>query len=263
LARQASELELWAGLEIDALHAHTLAFVDEAIYRPDPGAEKLYDAVHIAQAGAFKRHELAVGVPNLALITYNARPHAGDLAALAARYRRLSYVNHGPGGHVLLTGEEVRNIVVRARCGLLLSEAEGATNAAMEYFLCGVPLVTTPSAGGRDVMYESGHVQIVEPSPGAVEAAVAHFVACAPDPLDIRRSALAKTRPHRRRMIEWLSVLAGRDLFALADGDLWLPQFCDKLREGWTLSVREDGTADARRISRPAPPRSAAITTPS
>jgi hypothetical protein len=256
IAREASELASWGKLHVSALHAHNLAFVDESIYRPDPAAPKLYHAVHNAQADAFKRHELALGVPNLALITYQARPGGPDLAALTARYRQLAYVNQGPDGLVFLTGEAVRDIVVKAHCGLLLSQAEGATNAVMEYFLCGVPLVTTPSIGGRDVMYEPGHVQIVEPSAAAVEAAVARFVAESPDPLAIRASALAKTRAHRRRMIEWLSAVAERDLFALADDDLWLPQFCDKLRESWVLRLCEGAAADARRISRPARPRS-------
>ena len=250
------DLEAMASRGIDAILAHTLAFVDEQIFAPRPDLEKIYDAVHIARTDAFKRHHLALGVPKLALISYATDATQPSVGLLAGQYRRLAYVNWSPQtGHFWLSAGQTGDIVAQARCGLVLSAEEGPNNATMEYLLCGVPVVTTPSVGWRDVMYDPRHVAIVEPEAAAVEAAVAHFAAHPPDPNEVRRSALAKTRVHRQRVIDWLSRIVGEDLTPRADDSLWLPQFCDKLRNGWTLEPRGDGTADARPLGEAPKPR--------
>jgi hypothetical protein len=248
-----------AGLGVSAVHANNLAFIDEQIYFPEPGAPKLYDAVHNARTNAFKRHELALGVPNLALISYDSKvpgDNAPSVAEVASRYRHLAYVNRTEAGDQWLDGAATRSIVCRSRCGLMLSDVEGPNNASMEYFLCGVPLVSTTSKGGREAMYDPRHVVVVEPTQQAVEAAVASYVLSAPDPEEIRASALAKTRPHRRRLIAWLSGVVGEDLLPRADESLWLPQFCDKLREVWVLEDLGGEQAKAFRHLRPDRPRS-------
>jgi hypothetical protein len=242
MATSAADVDHMAGLGVESICAHNGAFIDERIYFPEPGATKVFDAVHTAQTKPFKRHELAYGVPNLALITY-AEPGAEPVGDLVARYRHLKYVNYSEsGGCVGLDGAQVRRVVGQARCGLILSEEEGPNNASMEYFLCGVPLVTTPSRGGREELYDPRHVAVVEPTAEAVEAAVAAFQVAAPDPREIRAAALARARPHRQRLIAWLSNVVGEDLFTQADENLWLPQFHDKLRKSWLFDVRPEGS---------------------
>lgn len=249
MAGTESDATLMAGLGVEAIHAHNSAFIDERIFYPEPGATKLFDAVHNAQTKAFKRHELAYGVRNLALITYAQSGASETVADLVQRYRDLRYVNYSERvGYQMLDGDQIRRVVSQARCGLVLSEVEGPNNASMEYFLCGVPLVTTPSRGGREAMYDPRHVAIVEPTPQAVEAAVAAFAASAPDPQEIRQSALARARPHRERLITWLSGIVGEDLFKQADKNLRLPQFCDKLRKTWRLEPQPNGCFEAHQI---------------
>ncbi|HXQ28619.1 MAG TPA: hypothetical protein VN848_05060, partial [Gemmatimonadales bacterium] len=177
---------------VGAIWACNSAFVDERLYYPELEQPKLYDAVHNARTDAFKRHELAHGVNNLALITFAVFGSTDSIADLAARYRGLRYVNYSSeGGHRFLDAHAVRRLLSQSRCGLLLSAIEGATNATVEYALCGIPLVTTRSEGGRDVMYDPGHVTIVEPAASAVEAAVETYRTSVPDPLEIRAAALA------------------------------------------------------------------------
>ncbi len=239
-----------ADLGVDAVWAHNTAFVDEHVFYPEAGVAKLYDAVHNAQTGAFKRHELAYGVPNLALITYSVAETGDTVGELVRRYRSLSYANYSAqDGLRSLDGDGIRSVLSRARCGLALSALEGPHNASMEYFLCGLPLVTTPALGGREAMYDARHVTIVEPRAEAVEAAVAAYQESAPDPMEIRTSALAKAREHRARLITWLSNLAGEDLFRLADENLWLPQFRDKLRRTWRVEGLPQGRFEARPVS--------------
>jgi glycosyltransferase involved in cell wall biosynthesis len=211
------------------------------------GEPKLYRALLNSQSREFKRHDLAFNVKNLAWITYNEVGIADRIGELVAQYRYLDYVNYSQEtGSVLLDGAQLRRILNRARCGLALSGEEGPNNASMEYFLCGLPLVTTPAKGGREEMYDPRHVRIVAPEPDAVEHAVAYFCAHPIDPMEIRASALRKAMPHRARLIEWLSGVASRDLLAESGDNYWLPQFCDKFRQTWEIDEQDDGswTAD-------------------
>lgn len=236
-----------AELGLETIVANNAAFVDDRIFFPEPGAAKRFDAVHNAQTKAFKRHELAYGVPNLALVTYAEQGAPVSVAELAARYRHLAYVNHSAeAGHQMLDGGQLRAVLSQARCGLLLSEVEGPNNATMEYFLCGLPLVTTPSAGGRDALYDPRHVTVVPPEPEAVEAAVAAYARAAPDPAEVRAAVLERARPHRARLIAWLSGVVGEDLLPTASETLWLPQFHNKLRQIWRLDTDADGRTQAR-----------------
>lgn len=249
MAPTAAYTDYVSSLGMAAIHAHNGAFISERIFCPEPDTPKAFDAVHNAQTQPFKRHELAYGVPNLALITYVGQFAAESVADIVANYRDLKFANYSAReGYRSLDGNQIRHIVNQARCGLVLSELEGPNNASMEYFLCGVPLVSTPSRGGREAMYDPRHVAIVEPTPKAVETAVARFWASAPDPEEIRAAALAKARPHRSRLIAWLSEIVGEDLLGQADENLWLPQFRDKLRQIWRLDERPDGRLDAREI---------------
>lgn len=217
---------------LDGLHVHTNAFIDHRIFRPVPQTKRL-PAIHVASVEPFKRHRLAWGVEDIGVITYDWRKqqHYAELVG----YRRLGYANFSiVDEHCILGGRlkpaEVASIVAAARCGLILSAKEGQNNASTEYLLCGIPVVSTPSVGGRDAMFDPAHTRIVEPDPRAVEAAVAEYQADAPDPLEIREAVMRKIRGHRRRFISWLSGIAGRDLLADADEDYWIPQFTNKLK---------------------------------
>ena len=48
--------------------------------------------------------------------------------------------------------------------GGVFSEEEGACWASSEYLLCGLPVVSTHSRGGRDVWYSGHNSLIVEPT---------------------------------------------------------------------------------------------------
>lgn len=217
---------------LDSLNVHTNAFIDHRIFTPVAQAKQL-PAIHVACVEPFKRHWLAWRVQDIGVITYDWRKqqHYAELAG----YQRLGYANFSVvDGHCRidrwLKSAEVASIVSTARCGIILSAKEGQNNASTEYLLCGIPVISTPSVGGRDAMFDPAHTRIVDPDPHAVEAAVAEYQATAPDPFEIRASVMRKIREHRRRFIEWLSVIAGQDLLTSADDDLWIPQFTNKLK---------------------------------
>lgn len=137
--------------------ANPSIFIDEKIFRPMPpfdGSGYVFGAIYNARMEAYKRHELATRVDNLALV-YDCGPD-GKLSAKETEVRRLlpgaRYLNHelGGGSYLRLNEPQIAQQLNRARCGLCLSAHEGEMRASMEYLLCGLPVVSTRSLGDRD-----------------------------------------------------------------------------------------------------------------
>jgi glycosyltransferase involved in cell wall biosynthesis len=220
---------------ISSIWCNHNAFLYERIFTPVVDVEKIYDAVYVGRLVPFKRHELAAGVPRMAVISGTHGVEDAYATACIAGYEDLRFVNFEPGtGITRLTPVQVSRILIEARCGLALSETEGAMYASAEYLLCGLPVVTTPSTGGRDAFFHSDYVETVEPVPSPVAEAVARFNARRDDPWAIRNRTLELFKPHRKRLIEWMSEVTGEDLVQRADENLWLPSFVNKLRTWWS-----------------------------
>lgn len=174
------------------------AWLDEnAVMRPMPGTEKLYDAIYVGRRSAFKRHMLAKNVQSLALVA--GINHGNNIAPAP---EDVAYMNAAP-----LSQDEVCEKINQSHVGLILSEREGACFASSEYLLCGIPVVSTPSKGGRDVWYNADNSIICAPEPEAVAEAVLSLKADRPDPMHIREMHIAQSQLHRARFIKQLSRL--------------------------------------------------------
>jgi glycosyltransferase involved in cell wall biosynthesis len=136
---------------------------------------KKYDAIYTARFVPFKRHYLCSEIDNLALV-------AGDAWGDEIRdIPKHSYLNEKP-----LTADEVVVKVNESKCGLILSEFEGACYASSEYLLCGVPVVSTWSHGGRDIWYNSYNSIICDADPAKISSAVKALGSKNRDPTRIR-----------------------------------------------------------------------------
>lgn len=226
-----TELLLQAGLR--ASHVHKNAFIDDSVFRIMDISCKRYPAIHIANIEKFKRHYLAWGIEDIAVITYNFRIEE-DLTELSG-YKKLGFANFEYSTKIKnlkpeLTPHEVAKIINISNCGLILSESEGANNASTEYLLCGVPVVSTLSIGGRDEFFTSNNSLIVDPNPDAVERAVNFFNSSKVDPHAIRDEVMIKIRKHRKLFLELLSAYSNQNLFLEATENYWHHIFKNKLR---------------------------------
>ncbi|MDZ4736227.1 MAG: glycosyltransferase [Rhodospirillaceae bacterium] len=179
LATSEMEMYLLAEKGRPSLLGSGLIFTDERVWRiveasvPRIG---LFDAVYSARLATSKRHSLATGVPRLILVY----PHTIEIENDAAYRRALSvlpnayYANHafGKGSYKLLDPVDVIRLFAHAATGLCLSAAEGCMRVSMEYLLCGLPVVSTRSIGGRDRYLENAYCRIVRDEPDAIAAAV-------------------------------------------------------------------------------------------
>lgn len=166
------------------------SFLDENKFKI-VSSEKLYDAVYTARLVPFKRHYLASNIKSLALI-------AGD--AYGAKIEELPdhlYLNPSP-----LNTDDVIQKISESKVGLLLSQFEGACYSSSEYLLCGLPVVSTWSHGGRDIWYNDYNSIICDESPDAVLNAVNKLKAVSRDPEKIRNMHINLMREMRVNFID-------------------------------------------------------------
>lgn len=189
---------------LPTLHVNNSAFVDESIFRPLPGRQVRFDAVYDARLSRFKRHELAAEVPNLALVTYlhDRKVNPDHRTAIAPIVSRAHVFNGDPfsDAYRTLTPEEVNHAINQCGVGLALSREEGAMLASMQYLLAGLPVVSTPSEGGRDDFYHPDYVRIVDTTSRAVAEAVSDLRHCKVAPEEIRARTLERVWEHRERL---------------------------------------------------------------
>lgn len=196
------------------------AWLDEDLVMKPQDVPKEYDAVYVARRSPFKRHMLASKVPNLALV---AGINHGNAEVEVPPHR---YINDRQ-----LTADEVCLMINKGRCGLILSEIEGACFASSEYLLCGVPVVSTPSFGGRDVWYNEYNSIISEPNEDAIAAAVEELVRWPRNPERIRQMHIEKAAHYRNKFIAILEEIFKR--FGVSDidaGTYFKDNFFHKLR---------------------------------
>ena len=204
--------------------------VSETIFRPLANAMIEFDAIYNAKFFPFKRHQLAAKIDRVAYLSYavesavklDADPNCQRKLLAAALTQSPSHTLLNPladGLPVRLTRGEVNAALNRAAVGLCLSEVEGANYASMEYMLAGLPVVSTPSRGGRDVYFDPDYCLICEPNAAAVCDAVKAIKARKLSREFIRARTLAKIEPQRRRFLtlvdDMIASLGGQRRFGI------------------------------------------------
>ncbi|UJX42224.1 glycosyltransferase [Desulfovibrio sp. JY] len=192
---------------------HHNAFLDERLFRCLPGVPKDLDAIYTARLEKFKRHELARNIPSWGLLYFLPREKPRQQRAYLQRLRAMmpgmATLNHDPvtDAYRFLSPQETCRAYNRARVGLCLSSMEGGNYSTTEYMLCGLPVVSTPSKGGRAYFLDPEISRVASPSPEAVAAAVAELIALKIPPQEIRLRALLKLREQRSNFICLISSI--------------------------------------------------------
>lgn len=189
--------------------------VSEEIFRPLPEVPVEFDAIYNARFVSDKRHELAAELDKVAYLAYSE-----PQATRQKDFRTLWPQTHARcPSHVLLNDlsdglpvrkspEEVNFALARSETGLILSEVEGASYAAMEYMLAGLPVVSTPSVGGRHVYFDPDYTITCQPDPRSVREAVTALKQRQIPREFIRKRTLEKIAPERRRFLELVNDIS-------------------------------------------------------
>jgi glycosyltransferase involved in cell wall biosynthesis len=172
-------------------------YIDADTFKP-MDCEKKYQAIYVAVLHKYKRHFLAGKIQNMLCITggsFDTEKYKQQMPHAVFANRRFSKT-------------ELALALNSASCSLALSKVEGGMLVSFESLLCGIPVVSTPSKGGRDLFFNSYNCLIAEPNAQSVADAVCHFQAHRPDPHQIRSQALQDLEPHRLRFCQYVSQLA-------------------------------------------------------
>lgn len=279
------EKALLEQLGLPALFLNKNFMVSDQIFRPLPGVGMEFDAIYNARFIAPKRHELAAAVPRVAYVTYlEPVPSRGELfrrryAEVLARNPDHVLLNEMVDGlPIRMSHQQVNAALGRAAVGLVLSEVEGSSYASMEYMLAGLPVVSTPSRGGRDIFFDPEYCIVCEPDPVAVRDAVAALRARNIPRELVRARTLARIEPDRQRFLAMVDDLidqlggerrhGGRPWpFGDISGITWLPfkehlaAFAERLRAdlGEELGLGAGALAEVQLEARELRPIVAAI----
>jgi hypothetical protein len=211
-------------------------FRDETVFRPLADSQPLYDAVNNSRLSPAKRPELAAEIRSLCVISYY-NSFEGLPAEFHRRHGQLKVLMPGAvfinrlteAGCEFLSAAEVNRIYSQARVGLCLSAVEGQMFASIEYLLAGLPIVSTPSLGGRDYFFDPDYCAIVEPDPRQVRDAVAAMIGRAVPRERIRAKTMEKVARERGRFIAYV-----QDIIERRGGKMdFSAAFPRLLRDGW------------------------------
>ena len=186
----------------ECVWCHQNAFLDPRRYPLAKGARR-FDAIYVARITPFKRHALAVKVPNLHLVGSHSQR---ETAYFQEIMRTVPYARWDKNVFPWLVGRRM----AMASCGLALSSIEGAMFACGEYSLCGLPVVNTKNIGGRDLMLPEFAVFHAEDTPESVAEGVEHWKANPVPPQEIREAFLRMAAEHRAVLRDLLASIAGR-----------------------------------------------------
>jgi uncharacterized protein (TIGR01627 family) len=190
--------------------------VSERNFRPLHNVEIEFDAIYNARFDPLKRHYLADEIEVLAYLSYDDPANTAEsrqqqrkiFVDLMMRHPNHVLLNPMDDGlPIRLRPDDVNAALNRAAVGLCLSHMEGANYASMEYLLAGLPVVSTPSIGGREVYFDSDFCTICDPDPGAVRQAVESLRTRHIPRAYVRERTLAKIEPERRRFLDALDDL--------------------------------------------------------
>jgi len=208
-----SQLEYQSFLKLSpSVPAHFInqnIVLDEEVYNIRPEIDKDYRAVYNARLLPFKRHRLASQVSKLSIITCGWKssedPYFNEVyrSLLDATWQNLD----SDLKYQKLSEEDVTVEVNRARVGLIFSKVEGACFAATEYLLAGLPVVSTKSLGGRDVIFSDDASFIVDATEEAVRDGVTELLSRRLDPDHVRRQTIAIIHSHRIAFIQLVNSI--------------------------------------------------------
>ncbi len=214
---------------IPATFSNHNATIDERIFTVHEGANKVADAVYSARMNPFKRHALAGAIPSLLMI--GGVIASGDNQEYFDRIRALlpqARFTHDEGRR-WIPPDRVATALNSARVGLCLSACEGAMYSATEYLLCGLPVVSTASLGGRDEWFDPRYSRVVRDDPGAIADAVRELIALDLSPRWIRQQTLSRLWKHRRRLVDRVQDIYDREQVGRDYAREWYARFFNKL----------------------------------
>lgn len=243
LCNTKSELKIINSLGLNGIFCNQNCFLDENKFRIINSPKK-FDAIYNAVLLKFKRHYLMSKIRNGAIITYNFENSKYKVELDKILDDSINWLNYKCKSTPRFLSEyNLVEFINMSYVGLALSKEEGAMYASGEYLLCGIPIVSTKSKGGRDVFFTRNNSMVVNNTSESVFEAVKQLKNKNIDPSLIRNEFIDSIKEHRDNFNELLFKIASEHSCELEfQEDLkWNNWFINKLRfelsEDYLISV--------------------------
>lgn len=128
------------------------AFINENVFIIEEDTIKKYDLVINSAFNLYKRRYLAKKITNTVHIGYyQGKNNVED--PINGIYANFENNIISDATYKYLNKRDIVHIYNISRIGGIFSEVEGACYSSSEYLLCGIPVLSTYSKGGRDIFY--------------------------------------------------------------------------------------------------------------
>lgn len=148
---------------VDLLFCHHNTFVDENIFTIKNDSLRKYDLVINASFNKYKNTNVARLCSNTAHIGYLAQKQDIEYPSFGKIINKENEI---------LSTDDIVDILNDSSVGGIFSPIEGGCRASSEYLLCGLPVVSIKSLGGRDIFYNNENSIICNDDPVSVKNAV-------------------------------------------------------------------------------------------
>lgn len=223
------ESELLKKENINNIFCNQITFVDENRYKI-LCLEKKYDAIYNARMSKFKRHELAEKIKSLALInSLAATTHDSEYYKKIRKIlNHAEWLNYTTGKWKNIESKELSQYLNQSKIGIILSDIEGSNYATVEYMLCGLPVVSTKSIGGREIYFDNENSIISEDNPESVKDSITKLIEKNIQPNLIRNKILSILYKHRKIFIQFIQNIYEQENILLNFEEEFKTMFFDK-----------------------------------
>ena len=152
-----------------SIYCNQNAFLDDNLFVKQD-FEKVYDIVINANNNIVKKHYLLKDLMNkykILFITYHTK-NISD---------RVDLQQYNPTDMISgIDPNTVCNLLNKCKIGIYLTYIDGACYASSEYLLCGLPIISTHSKGGRDIWYNDNNSIIINPNENELSNAIEYML---------------------------------------------------------------------------------------
>lgn len=221
LANSENEKNLLEKNGFNTVYCNQNSFLDENKYKV-LNIKKKYDALYLARITPIKRQELANKVTNLRLI--------GNYFEVEKEYfiERINELKNSTWKRKVWAFNVYKHMA-KAHVGLCLSPEEGAMFVSAEYLLCGLPVVSTKSLGGRDVFFEQEFSRVTNDCPNEIQGAVQELKELNLNPHYIRFKTIQSFKKHRLNFINLIQSIYDECEISRSFADEWEKVFIHKM----------------------------------
>jgi len=192
--------------DCDVLFCNNNAFLDENMFTIQKDTVKVYDLMLNNKFTCTKNTAYGKLCNNVIHVGYytEEKYNFPKFGYYANFNNQPNDYNFNKKDYIFLNGNQINTYINQSVAGGIFTNREGACRASSEYSLCGVPVISTASKGGRDIWYDSYNSIICEPNERSVYDCLQIIKNRTINPELIRESHLKIADQHKTTLVDYV-----------------------------------------------------------